>query len=267
MTEHGQAYADALADAQQRGYAEADPTLDVNGTDAAHKLAILAQLAFAATVPVSTIDRRGIAGVHQMDIQFARELGYAIKLLGEAWLDAKTNQLALHVSPVLLRHQTLLAQVRGADNAIRILGDAVGETLLYGRGAGQMPTASAVVADIIDLAVGRAQKTFQVMRLWSSGKTNIILRPSATVRSRFYLRLLVADKLGVMADVTRVLAENKISIASVVQHEGQEDHEGDTVPLVIMTHTALTEQFRAAVAALDSLGNVRPPSMYYPVGE
>ncbi len=267
MTEQGRPYAEALADAQQRGYAEADPTLDVNGTDAAHKLAILSQLAFGATVPVSAIDRRGIADVHQMDIQYGRELGYAIKLLGEAWLDANTNQLALHVSPVLLRHQTLLAQVRGADNAIRILGDAVGETLLYGRGAGQMPTASAVMADIIDLAVGRAQKTFQVMRLWSGGKSNILIHPSATVRSRFYLRLLVADKLGVMADVTRVLADNKISIASIVQHEAPENHNGDTVPLVIMTHTALTEQFRGAVAALDRLGSVMPPSVYYPVGE
>jgi homoserine dehydrogenase len=171
------------------------------------------------------------------------------------------------VSPVLLRHQTLLAQVRGADNAIRITGDAVGETLLYGRGAGQMPTASAVVADIIDLAVGRAQRTFQTLRLWSGGKANVALRPSATVKSRFYLRLLVADKLGVMADVTRVLADNRISIASVVQHEAPDDHEGDTVPLVIMTHTALTEQFRGAVAALDRLGTVMPPSVYYPVGE
>jgi homoserine dehydrogenase len=280
MTEQSRCYADALADAQRLGYAEADPTLDVDGTDAAHKLAILAQLAFGATVPVKTIDRRGIAEVQEMDIRYARELGYTIKLLGEAWLDTSSlspggrgrgegdlPQLALHVSPVLLRHQTLLAQVRGADNAIRITGDAVGETLLYGRGAGQMPTASAVVADIIDLAIGRAQRTFQTLRLWSGGKANVALRPSATVKSRFYLRLLVADKLGVMSDVTRVLADNRISIASVVQHEAPDDHEGDTVPLVIMTHTALTEQFRGAVAALDRLGTVMPPSVYYPVGD
>jgi homoserine dehydrogenase len=267
MTERARSYADALAEAQRLGYAEADPTLDVDGTDAAHKLAILAQLAFGATVPVKSIDRRGIAEVHEMDIRYAKELGYTIKLLGESWLDESSRQLALHVSPVLLRHQTLLAQVRGADNAIRITGDAVGETLLYGRGAGQMPTASAVVADIIDLAVGRAQRTFQTLRLWSVGKANVALRPSATVKSRFYLRLLVADKLGVMADVTRVLADNRISIASVVQHEAPDDHEGDTVPLVIMTHTALTEQFRGAVAALDRLGTVMPPSVYYPVAE
>jgi homoserine dehydrogenase len=281
MTEQGQGYTDALAEAQRRGYAEADPTLDVDGTDAAHKLAILAQLAFGASVPVAAIDRWGIANVHEMDIRFAKELGYTIKLLGEAWLDpapplpsgerargeGEMDQLALHVSPVLLRQQTLLAQVRGADNAIRITGDVVGETLLHGRGAGEMPTASAVVADVIDLAVGRAQKTFQTLRLWSGNQSKVGVRPSATVKSRFYLRLLVADRLGVMSDVTRVLAENKISIASVVQHEAPDDHEGDTVPLVIMTHTTLTEHFHGAAAALDRLSCVMPPSVYYPVGE
>jgi homoserine dehydrogenase len=292
MTGAGRTYGEALAEAQRRGYAEADPTLDVNGTDAAHKLAILAQLAFGVTVPVGAIDRRGIADVHPMDISFARELGYTIKLLGEAWLELTPTlptpamgegpsdapsplagegrgggQLALHVSPVLLRHQMLLAQVPGADNAIRIMGDVVGETLLYGRGAGQMPTASAVLADIIDLAVGRAQQTFGTLRLWSGSKSGVTVRPSATVRSRFYLRLLVADRIGVMAEVTRVLAEHRISIASVVQHEAPEDHEGDTVPLVIMTHTALTETFRKAVADLDRTSCVLPPSVYYPVGD
>jgi homoserine dehydrogenase len=270
MSEYGRSYGEVLADAQSRGYAEADPTLDVDGTDAAHKLAILAQLAFGVRVPVRDIDRRGIAGMSQVDIGFAKELGYTIKLLAEAWLDSAPGRpasLALHVSPVLLRHQTLLAQVRGAYNAIRIQGDAAGEIALYGRGAGALPTASAVVADIIDLAVGRAQRTFQTLRLWSSDRPDVTLRPSATVRSRFYLRLLVADRLGVMAEVTRTLADNFISIASVVQHEALDEHEGDTVPLVIMTHTALTEQFRAAVAQLNRLRNVTAPSVYYPVAD
>jgi homoserine dehydrogenase len=271
MSEHDRTYAEALADAQSRGYAEADPALDVDGTDAAHKLAILAQLAFGVRVPVSAIGRRGIANMSQVDIGFARELGYTIKLLAEAWLETVPGRpggsLALHVSPVLLRHQSLLAQVRGAYNAIRIQGDAAGELALYGRGAGALPTASAVVADIIDLAVGRAQRTFQTLRLWSGDRADIMLRPSATVRSRFYLRLLVADRLGVMADVTRTLADNFISIASVVQHEALDEHEGDTVPLVIMTHTALTEQFRAAVAQLDRLRSITAPSVYYPVGD
>ncbi len=171
MTEGGTSYAEALAEAQRRGYAEADPTLDVDGTDSAHKIAILAQIAFGVTVSWDAITRRGIADIHQDDIRYARELGYTIKLLAEAWLDQPVHpklgagQLALHVSPVMLRHLTPLAQVRDAYNAIFVAGDAVGSTLYYGRGAGEMPTASAVVADLIDLAAGRAQRTFEALRL------------------------------------------------------------------------------------------------------
>jgi homoserine dehydrogenase len=269
MTEHDRSYADALAEAQQRGYAEADPTLDVDGSDSAHKLAILAQIAFGMTVPQSAIERRGIADLQEIDIRFGRELGYTIKLLAEAWLETTSTprRLALHVSPVLLRQLTPLAQVRGAYNAIHVVGDAVGDTLYYGQGAGQMPTASAVVADIIDLAVGRAQQTFQTFRLWSGGGSNIVLRSSATVRSRFYLRLLVTDQVGVMAEITAVLARHQISIASIIQHEALEEHEGDTVPLVIMTHTALTGDFRAAVAEIDRLDCTTAPSVYYPVAD
>lgn len=267
MSEDGRNYAEALAQAQQRGYAEADPTLDVDGTDAAHKLALLALLAFDAAVPVDAIDRRGIAELNQADIGYARELGYTIKLLAEAWLDPTARSLALHVSPVLVRHSSLLAQVRGPYNAIRIQGDAVGDLALYGRGAGAMPTASAVVADLIDLAVGRAQRTFQSLRLGLGESPGLALRPSATVRSRFYLRLLVADRIGVMAEIMRTLAEHRISIASVVQHEALEEHEGDVVPLVIMTHTALTADFRAAAAHLNRLESVLAPSVYFPVGD
>jgi homoserine dehydrogenase len=265
MTELGRSYAEALADAQQRGYAEADPTLDVDGTDAAHKLAILAQLAFGVAVQPAAIERRGIADLHEMDIRFAKELGYTIKLLAEAWLDGR--ELALHVSPVLLRHLTPLAQVRGAYNAIHVVGDAVGDTLYYGQGAGQMPTASAVVADLIDLAVGRAQQTFQTLRLWSGNGGRITPRPSASVRSRFYLRLLVSDKPGVLADVAHELARHGISIASVIQHEALEEHADVTVPLVIMTHTAQTGSFRAAVANINRLGSIMAPSVYYPVAD
>jgi homoserine dehydrogenase len=265
MTENGQTYADALAEAQRRGYAEADPTLDVNGTDAAHKLAILVQIAFGLSVPVSAIERRGIADIDALDIRFARELGYTIKLLAETWLMG--DKLALHVSPVLLRKQAPLAMVRGAYNAIHVVGDVVGDALFAGRGAGQMPTASAVVADLIDLAVGRAQRTFATLKLWSGQANDMQLYPSATVRSRFYLRLFVEDRPGVLADVTRILAHHNISIASVIQHEAPEDHEGGRVHLVIMTHTALTGDFRAAVTELDHLDRVVPPSVYYPVGD
>jgi homoserine dehydrogenase len=265
MSEQGQGYAEALAEAQRRGYAETDPTLDVDGTDSVHKLAILAQIAFGLSAPVSALERRGITELQGIDIRYARELGYTIKLLAEAWLDQQ--QLALHVSPVLLRHQTPLAQVRGAYNAIHVVGDAVGDTLYYGQGAGQMPTASAVVADLIDMAVGRAQRTFQTLRLWSGSSRGIHLRSSTTVRSRFYLRLLVKDRPGVLADAARELAQHQISISSVIQHEAFDDHEGDTVPLVIMTHTAQTGSFRAAVAEIDRLECVTAPSVYYPVAD
>jgi homoserine dehydrogenase len=129
-----------------------------------------------------------------------------------------------------------------------------------------MPTASAVVADLVDLAVGRAQRTFQTLRLWS-GNNGPAHKPAAAVRTRFYLRLLVADRPGVLAEITRVLAEHQISISSVIQHEALEEHEGDTVPLVIMTHTALTGNFRAAVADIDRLRGVVQPSVYFPVGD
>jgi homoserine dehydrogenase len=216
-------------------------------------------------VPVSSIERRGIAGLQDTDIRYARELGYTIKLLAEAWLHER--QLALHVSPVLLRHATPLAQVRGAYNAIQVVGDAVGDTLYYGRGAGQMPTASAVVADLIDMAVGRAQRTFQTLRLWSGNGSSVGLRPAGTVRTRFYLRVVVEDRPGALAEITRVLADHQISISSVIQHEALEEHEGDAVPLVIMTHTARTGSFRAAVAEMDRMKSVLAPSVYFPVGD
>jgi homoserine dehydrogenase len=265
MSEEGRDYASALAEAQRLGYAETDPTLDVDGTDAAHKLAILAQIAFGVVVTGSSIERRGITDIQALDIRYARELGYTIKLLAEAWLNEQ--QLALHISPVLLRHSTPLAQVRGAYNAIQVVGDAVGDTLYYGRGAGQMPTASAVVADLIDLAVGRAQRTFQTLRLWSGNGNDIRAQSSSAVRSRFYLRAMVQDRPGVLAEIARVLAEHQISIASVIQHEAPEDHEGDTVPLVIMTHTAITGSFQTALAEIDRLHYVAAPSVYYPVAD
>jgi homoserine dehydrogenase len=264
MTDAGRTYAEALADAQRLGYAEADPTLDVDGTDAAHKLAILAQIAFGAAVPLAAVERRGIAGIEALDIRYAGELGYVIKLLAEAFL--LDGQLAMHVSPVLLRKHVPLAQVRGPYNAVLVVGDAVGDTLFYGRGAGAMPTASSVVADLIDTAVGRAQLTFRTLKLWSPGGERVPLRPSATVRSRFYLRALVEDRPGVLADVTRVLAKHAISIASVIQHESPEEP-GVKVQLVIMSHTALTGAFRAAVADIDRLTCVGGPCVYYPVGD
>jgi homoserine dehydrogenase len=265
MSEEGQTYKKALAEAQKLGYAELDPTLDVDGTDAAHKLAILAQIAFGITVPFEAIERRGIANLHQMDFRYGKDLGYTFKLLAEAWLNDR--QLALHVSPVLVRRQAPLALIRGAYNAIQVFGDAVGDTLYCGQGAGQMPTASAVVADIVDLAVGRAQLTFQTLRLWCGETNGIRLRPTTTVPTRFYLRILVEDHPGVLAEVATILARHKVSIASVIQPEAPDDHEGASVPLVIMTHTVATGSFQAAFAEIDRLSCVSSPGAYFPVAD
>ena len=275
MGETGATYADALAEAQRLGYAEADPTLDVDGTDAAHKLAILAQIAFGVAARPDEIERQGIDNVDAMDVRFADELGYTIKLLAEAWsARARTSgrdsadghpPLALHVAPVLLRKTDMLAQVRGAFNAIQVVGDAVGETLYQGPGAGMMATASAVVADIVDLAVGRAQKTFAVADLWADRPARYQVVPSDRVTSRFYLRIIARDVPGVVADVARSLANEGISIASVIQHEAVEGHPDQMVPLVIMTHTAETARVRAALANVDRLASTVAPAVHHAV--
>ncbi|MFO0863387.1 MAG: homoserine dehydrogenase [Gemmataceae bacterium] len=270
MTDQGRSYHEALADAQAKGYAEADPTMDVDGTDTAHKLAILSQIAFRISIPLSEIPRRGIAEIDKVDIGYAKELGYTIKLLAEAWVDPKSSDgpIAMHVSPVMLRQTYPLAQVRDAFNAIFVTGDAVGATLYYGRGAGQMPTASAVVADIIDMAVGRAQQTFRSLKLWSSETRKTRLRSRDTIPSRFYLRMTVQDRPGVLAEITRILADHHISISSIIQHEAMEGPEGSAVvPLIIMTHTALAGAFTDAVACINRSPSVIGGSVYFPVAD
>ena len=240
MEENDTDYAAALAEAQQRGYAEANPTMDVNGSDAAQKLAILAHLAFGAGSNWRDIPRTGIDMVDVADIRYAKELGYSIKLLAVAEL--VPEGLELHVSPTLVRHGTPLAEVRGAYNAIRVVGDAVGRVFFHGLGAGQMPTASAVVADLIDTVVGRTAITFRTLNLWSGdGEPPVRLRDPAQVPGRFYLRLNVDDRPGVMSEITGILGRHGISIASIIQHETEEDG-ANVVPLVIMTHTVARRQ-------------------------
>ena len=265
MAERGIPYSEALAEAQRLGYAEADPTLDVDGSDAAHKLAVLAQIAFGVTAKPHEIERQGIDKIDALDIRFATELGYTIKLLAEAWVVG--SHVALHVAPVMVRKTDMLAQVRGAFNAIQLVGDVVGETLYQGPGAGMMPTASSVVADIVDLAVGRAQRTFAAAKLWNETGRGFTIEPSEKVRSRFYLRISVLDLPGTLADVCRVLADKGISISSVVQHEIQENEGHQRVPLVIVTHYAETGKFRAAVKQIDSLLAVESPVVTYPVDD
>ena len=265
MAERGIPYPQALAEAQRLGFAEADPTLDVDGSDAAHKLAILAQIAFGVTAKPHEIERVGIEHVEAIDIRFATELGYAIKLLAEAWVAG--GQVALHVAPVMVRKTDMLAQVRGAFNAVQLIGDVVGETLFQGPGAGMMPTASSVVADLIDLAVGRAQRTFAVAKLWSKEGRGFSIEPSEKVRSRFYLRLMVVDQSGSLADVCQALATQGISISSLVQHEAPEGAPNQAVPLVIMTHYAETGKFRAAVRVIDRLPAIQQPAVSYSVDD
>ena len=256
MDEHGTGYKAAVAEAQRRGYAEANPTLDVDGSDAAQKLAILAHLAFGARVAWRDIPRAGIATVQVADMRYAKELGYAIKLLAVAELGS--DGLELYVTPTLVRRGSLLAEVRGAYNAIRVVGDAVGHVFFQGLGAGQMPTASAVVADLINTLLGRTAITFRASGLWSDARKAVsAAREPAKIPGRFYLRLNADDKPGVMAELTGVLARHEISIASVIQHETEEEENRGTVPVVIMTHVAAEGAMAAAIEAFDKLHCVR----------
>jgi homoserine dehydrogenase len=255
MEEGGMSYADAVAEAQRLGYAEADPTLDVDGSDAAQKLAILAHLAFGARVHWSEIPRQGIDTLDAADMRYARQLGYRIKLLASAYL--VPEGLELHVSPTLVKVGTPLAEVREAYNAIRVVGDAVGKVFFHGLGAGQMPTASAVVADMIDTVVGRTAITFRTLELWSQQKPRVFPRDHEDVPGRFYLRFRVEDRPGVLAEIAGVLGGNGISIASVLQEES-DDGTGH-VPLIIMTHLSTEGATRRAVQAIDRLESIKPP--------
>lgn len=259
MEERGMAYAEAVKEAQRRGYAEANPAMDVDGTDAAQKLAILAHLAFGARVHWREIPRQGIDKLDPCDLRYAKELGYRIKLLAVARL--ADEGLELHVSPTLVRVGSPLAEVREAFNAIRVVGDAVGPLFFHGYGAGRMPTASAVVADMIDTAVGRTRITFQTLELWSQREATVSLRDYAKLPARYYVRVSVEDHPGVLAQIAGVLGRHAISIASVIQHEPQHDDDGDTVPLVIMTHTATEGRAQAALQEIDRLACVRSDSV------
>lgn len=253
MHESGASYSDVLPEAQRLGYAEADPTMDVDGSDAAQKLAILAHLAFGARVHWQDIPRTGIDRLDLMDVRFAQEMRYRIKLLAVA--DLVDDGLDLHVSPTLVRAGTPLAEVGGPYNAIRVDGDAVGRLLFYGPGAGQMPTASAVVADMIDTAVGRTALTFQTLELWSDRKARVASNDYANAQGRFYLRAIVEDHPGVLSEVTSALGAEDISIASVLQHESLPGE--DVVPLVIMTHETTEGATQRACATIDELPAVR----------
>jgi homoserine dehydrogenase len=260
MEEQGADYAESLAEAQRLGFAEADPTMDVSGADAAQKLAILAHLGFGARVHWKEIPRVGIDTLDPADLRYARELGYRIKLIAQArLLDGRDSddRLEAHVSPTLVKIGHPLAEVRQAYNAVSVVGDAVGELFYHGLGAGQMPTASAVVADMVDTCAGRSQITFRNMELWSKRTMNVRLCDFSQLPGRYYLRLVVEDHPGVLAEITGVLGRHQISIASIIQHEPSDTSRPHLVPLVIMTHQAAEGATQRAVEEIGRLKTVR----------
>ena len=245
MTNEGSDFAAVLADAQRLGYAEVDPSFDIDGVDAAHKLAILAALAFGRPVAFDAVHVEGIRGVSALDIGFASELGYRIKLLGIA--RATDGGVAARVHPCLVPVAAPLARVDGVFNAVVIEGDTVGRVMLEGRGAGAGPTASAVVADLIDLARGRAAP------VWGGALSEAPSLPIGDHVGCYYLRLMVVDRPGVIADVTAVLRDLGVSLESMLQR-GRAP--ADAVPVVLVTHETRESAMVAALARIAALNTV-----------
>jgi homoserine dehydrogenase len=254
MREEKREFADVLADAQALGYAEADPSFDIDGVDAAHKLAILAALAFGAPVDFDAVHVEGIRRISALDISFAEELGYRIKLLGIA--QAKTDFVELRVHPAMVPKTALLAGVDGVFNAVLVEGDFVGQVFLQGRGAGAGPTASAVVADLIDLS--RAAKV-PMYGAAAADMRQARIGHISEHTGAYFLRLMVVDQPGVLADVTAILRDNGISLESMLQH-GRKP--GWAVPIVLVTHEtreAAVGEALARIAALDAV--IEPPTL------
>ncbi len=252
MTDEGLDFSLVLKEAQAAGYAEADPTLDIEGMDSAHKLQILVSLAFRSFVDLKDVHTEGITRVTQQDIAYARELGYRIKLLAIA--KASDGAVEARVHPTMIPAASPLAAVSGVFNAIFITGDAVGDLMFYGRGAGQMPTASAVWADALDVARRIAHGIPALaLELPSVGPAALPLAPMASIRCCYYLRVMAQDRPGVLSKVAGILGENDISIAQVIQ-KGRGVREA--VPVVMLTHEARERDMRRALAAIDRLPDV-----------
>ncbi len=257
MTKEGWTYERALGEAQRLGFAEADPTLDVSGRDTAQKLALLAGLAFNVRIAEGDIGIEGIDRLQPADIAFAADLGYVIKLLAIAERMAG-GRLALRVHPTLVHKADVLAEVNGGFNAIGVYGHALGHTLFYGRGAGQMPTASAVVADLVGVALGTTGLLFKQLRIFPDTVPAVSVEPVEQTRSRYYLRLTVKDEPGVMGQVTQILGAHGISLSAVLQRETDDVRQ---VPIVITTHKAAEGAMRESLAALDALPTVVPATV------
>lgn len=247
MSAKDEEFAAALAQAQKRGFAEADPTLDITGGDSAHKLAILASMAFGYEIALDDIFVQGIDGIAKEDIRYGREMGYCLKLLAIGSKDER-GRVSLRVHPSFIAAGCSLARVDGSFNAVSIFGSAVGETLYYGRGAGMMPTASAVVADILDVAMGNSRTTFEHLRLKPREDVIPLIEDINDSVSRFYIRVMAKDVPGVVACYGRILGDHQISISGALQHEGRGPD--NTVPVVITTHRTQERNMAAALAEL-----------------
>src|SRR5213595_718742 len=249
MTDEALDFSLVLKEAQAHGYAEADPTLDIEGMDSAHKLQVLATLAFRTFIDLKHIHTEGITRVTQQDIAYARELGYRIKLLAIA--KAADGGVEVRVHPTMIPAGSPLAAVTGVFNAIFITGDAVGDLMFYGRGAGQLPTASAVWADTLGIARRIAHGIPALaLELPSAGPAALPLAPMERIRCCYYLRVMAQDRPGVLSKVAGILGDNDISIANVIQ-KGRGTREA--VPVVMLTHEALERDMRHALAAIDRL--------------
>ncbi|MDD2833259.1 MAG: homoserine dehydrogenase [Methylotenera sp.] len=252
MREKGLSYQDVIGEAQRLGYAEADPTFDVEGIDAAHKLTIMSAIAFGMPMKFDQAYTEGITKLEQVDIQYAEELGYRVKLLG---ITKRTDGgVELRVHPTLIPEKRLIANVNGAMNAVVVKGDAVGPTLYYGAGAGAEPTASSVVADLMDVArlidASSAQRV-PYLAFQPDQVQDLPILPMDEVQSAYYLRLRASDKPGVLADVTKILGDRSISIDAMMQKEPEENEtEAD---IVILTHITVEKNMNTAIAAIEAL--------------
>ncbi len=249
MTELGAPFAEVLKEAQDQGYAEVNPSLDIDGIDAAHKLQILASIAYGGSVDFNAIHVEGIRGIDPDDIQYAKELGYRVKLLAIA--KETDGEIEVRVHPTLIPEDHLLASVGGVFNAVYIVGDATGSLMFYGRGAGQLPTASAVVSDVVEIAQNILyQRPSRPSHIPAIAGEGLKIRPMDEVRTRYYLRVMAVDKPGVLSKVSGILGSHDISIASVIQ-KGR--HARASVPVVMMTHEAVEGAMRRALAEIDAL--------------
>ncbi len=256
MRDKGRDFANVLAEAQALGYAEADPTFDVEGIDAAHKLTILASIAFGMPLQFDKTFTEGISHITREDVSYAEELGYRIKHLGIARRTAKGIEMRVH--PTLIPERRLIANVDGVMNAVLVQGDAVGPTLYYGAGAGADPTASAVVADIVDVTrvlTSDPENRVPHLAFQPNAIVDSAILPMAEVQTAYYLRLQVQDNAGVLADITRILSETGISVEAMTQKLSLDG--GYSVPLILLTHEVQEAKMDQAIAAIEGLDAVQ----------